>query len=338
MLEGISTTVLLIYVSLLVLALIALTLLVLLVHSGLFRSVSDVGTAKPPIGRAVIAYKFQTGPYGSSGQIFTEAAIIAPNNKALGIYYDDPDKVDSNETRYVVGSVISEDASSIDEDLVKKFTEKDYKILHLPEVTYAVQTKFPHITTLSILIAVHKAYPRLKSYIEEHKLCAYPFIELYDGKTIHFLAPLSKQDEFYVPECHQKTDYDQASFDGDGTMLNTSLSEAGESCGSHDFSQTLDEEDCDSLVPDVQKEHKASASTETPAEEEADVENNNDNNNSQNEEANEEAIPNDDEPAISNDDEPAIPNDDEPAIPNDDEPVSDDSSSSFEVLKTEPTE
>ena len=26
-------------------------------------------------------------------------------------------------------------------------------------------------------------------------------MEYYDGKNIHFFAPLSKQDEFYVPEC-----------------------------------------------------------------------------------------------------------------------------------------
>lgn len=93
MFEGISTTALLIYVSLLLVALIALTLFVLLVYSGLFHVLDDVGTGKPPMGQAIIAYKFEKGPYGSAGQIFTEVAIIAPDNKALGIYYDDPDKV-----------------------------------------------------------------------------------------------------------------------------------------------------------------------------------------------------------------------------------------------------
>ena len=35
---------------------------------------------------------------------------------------------------------------------------------------------------------------------QANDLCAYPFIELYDGGSIHFMAPLSKQKDFYVPE------------------------------------------------------------------------------------------------------------------------------------------
>lgn len=93
MLEGVGPSALLIYVTVLVIVLIALTLLVLLIHSGLLRSLDDVGTGTPPLGQATIAYKFQRGPYSSAGQIFTEAALLAPDNKALGIYYDDPDKV-----------------------------------------------------------------------------------------------------------------------------------------------------------------------------------------------------------------------------------------------------
>ena len=37
-------------------------------------------------------------------------------------------------------------------------------------------------------------------YWKANDLCAYPFIELYQDGLIHFLAPLSKQKDFYVPE------------------------------------------------------------------------------------------------------------------------------------------
>ncbi|CAG5123483.1 unnamed protein product [Candidula unifasciata] len=312
MFEGIGTSALLIYVSLLVIVLIALTLIILLIHSGLFRPVDDVGTGKPPIGQATIAYKFQKGSYSSAGQIFTEAALIAPDNKALGIYYDDPDKVDSNETRYLVGSVLSEGPTAPNEELVKKFIDQDYKILHLPEVTYAVQTKFPHITTLSILIAVHKAYPRLKDYIEEHKLCAHPFIEIYDGKTIHFVAPLSKQDEFYVPECEQPKCGDQDLSDGDGTVLDTSASALGESQESQNVSHTTDDslsQDMPEPEPEEELQDKSAPIDVDYAE---DVEDSNGNNNL----------------VEGNGEERA----------NDDEQASDDSSSSFEVLRTETAE
>ncbi len=37
-------------------------------------------------------------------------------------------------------------------------------------------------------------------YFQENKLCAHPFMEIYDGDITHFMAPLAKQDEFYIPE------------------------------------------------------------------------------------------------------------------------------------------
>lgn len=43
-------------------------------------------------------------------------------------------QVDSNETRYLVGSVLSEGSAAVNEDMLKKFTDNDFKIMHLPEV------------------------------------------------------------------------------------------------------------------------------------------------------------------------------------------------------------
>ena len=34
------------------------------------------------------------------------------------------------------------------------------------------------------------------------KLCAHPFVEIYTSDSIHYYAPLSKQECFYVPECY----------------------------------------------------------------------------------------------------------------------------------------
>ncbi|XP_005090851.1 testis-expressed protein 264 [Aplysia californica] len=237
MFENVSTFTLILYMIVLLLVVMLLTLIALLIHSGLFRALDDIGTGKPPIGQTVLAYRFQKGPYNEAGQVFTEAAIISPGNKALGIYYDDPHKVDSKELRYVVGSVLSEGSSEINEEEVKKFTEQGFKILHLPEVAYAVRTKFPHVTSLSILIAIFKAYPQLKEYIEEHKLCAYPFVEYYDGESVHFMAPLSKQDEFFVPECEKDGAGDQPTSEFE-TTLNTSHSTLGEEPMTSDAAQT----------------------------------------------------------------------------------------------------
>ncbi|XP_018430937.1 PREDICTED: testis-expressed sequence 264 protein, partial [Nanorana parkeri] len=34
----------------------------------------------------------------------------------------------------------------------------------------------------------------------ERKLCAHPYVEIYKGDKIIFMCPLSRQDDFYVPE------------------------------------------------------------------------------------------------------------------------------------------
>ncbi|XP_046561640.1 uncharacterized protein LOC124270646 [Haliotis rubra] len=93
----------------------------------------------------------------------------------------------------------------------KKFTDEGYKIHNLPFVTNVVKTSFPYISLLSIFIAMSKVYPRVAEYVQEHKLCAHPCLEIYDGKNIHFMAPLAKQDEFYVAEYNQPSPEDDAS-------------------------------------------------------------------------------------------------------------------------------
>lgn len=41
---------------------------------------------------------------------------------------------------------------------------------------------------------------RLIPLLQEKRLCAHPFLEIYRDGQIHFMAPLARQDDFYVPE------------------------------------------------------------------------------------------------------------------------------------------
>ena len=72
----------------------------------------------------------------------------------------------TNDLRYIVGSILSENHSIIDEDLKKKFLEKEFKLLTLPLVSSVVKTSFPYISLLSIFIAIYKVYPRIGAYIQ----------------------------------------------------------------------------------------------------------------------------------------------------------------------------
>ena len=65
--------------------------------------------------------------------------------------------------------------------------------------------------------------------LQEHKLCAHPIVEMYDGKNINFMAPLAKQDEFYVPECATASSKDAETSVDESTINDNSLSAGDQS-------------------------------------------------------------------------------------------------------------
>ncbi|GAB6020356.1 hypothetical protein CHUAL_003066 [Chamberlinius hualienensis] len=173
-----------------------------LIYSGLLEPI-EIRAGKPPFKNLLIAYKFSRGPYKNAGALFTECYNLAPDLRCIGVYYDDPKEVDAKNLRYVVGSIIAEgdDAEKDDtNEYVKLMSSKGFKFAQLPSVSHSINVKFPFKNTLSIFLAVWRVYPRLADYIKEKSLCAHPMIEVYEDDVIHIVAPLAKQDEFYVPE------------------------------------------------------------------------------------------------------------------------------------------
>lgn len=172
-----------------------------LVYSGLLSPI-DIGTKRPPFGILNIAYKFARGPYKNAGHLFTEAHSLIPELKTIGIYYDDPQQVDPADLRYCVGLILPED-KSMSQAYMKTLSQHGFKEISFPAVEHAVVTKFPFYNTISIFIGVARVYPRLAEYIQTEKLCAHPMVEIYDVDQIIFMAPLSRQEEFYVKETQE---------------------------------------------------------------------------------------------------------------------------------------
>jgi len=185
-------------IKLLVAGLLVL-LVTFLVHSGLANRI-EIRTGSPPIGACVVAYKFHTGPYRNVGSIFKEAWGIAPKLKGFGVYYDDPKHVEPKKLRAGIGCILAEGETKADGNLAAEFERRGFRLFELPAVLNAVSTAFPYRNQLSILIAVKRVYPALCSYIGENKLNGHPMLEIYEGSTIHFMAPLTKHEDFYVPE------------------------------------------------------------------------------------------------------------------------------------------
>ncbi|CAK8681024.1 unnamed protein product [Clavelina lepadiformis] len=174
------------------------TVVFLLSYLGILGRV-NVTVGKPIIKNVWIAYKPQKGPYQDCGPHFTEACSLRPDLPCIGIYYDDPETVPKEDLRYIVGLILSE-AETPPEDLVSLVTNHGFRIAELPAIDYAVKAEFPFVMDLCGVIGAWKVYPALGTYITERKLSAHPFLEIYLKNKIHYMGPLSKQSDFFVPE------------------------------------------------------------------------------------------------------------------------------------------
>ena len=179
------------------------TLLVYLSYSGLWSSVM-VSTCETEYGPLTMAYKTAIGPYKNCGDIFTESFCLLPDREQIGIYYDDPEGMPASELRCAIGPVLAKgDEKPVSEEM-EKMMKNGFKIVHLPKPSYVVMATFPFTTTLSIFLAIYKVYPRLRDYISQRNLCAYPAMEIYTDSIITFVMPLSRQDEFFVSEFQEE--------------------------------------------------------------------------------------------------------------------------------------
>lgn len=175
------------------------TIAVFVLYSGLLSEI-DIKTGPPPIKNVTIAYKFKEGQYKDCGAAFTETCSLAPKLRTIGVFYDDPKQRPADKCRYIVGSILSEGEEKPDEEVQKLYEKFGFKMFSLPEVSHAVTTNFRVTSRLSYVVAPNRIYPQLGSYIEERKLSAYPFLEICNSDCIHYMGPLSRQTDFFVPE------------------------------------------------------------------------------------------------------------------------------------------
>uniref|UniRef100_H0Z897 Testis expressed 264, ER-phagy receptor n=1 Tax=Taeniopygia guttata TaxID=59729 RepID=H0Z897_TAEGU len=178
--------------------LLLLTVFGFVVYSGLFTEVV-VSAGSPPVGNMTLAYKFRVGPYGESGQLFTDGCSISSKLCSIGVYYDNPHTVSPEKCRFAIGRILSEGDAKPSEEQIKRFQKYGFKIFSFPAPSHVVMATFPFTTPLSIHLAVNRVHPALDTYIKR-KLCAHPRIEIYKQDRIYFVCPLARQGDFYVPE------------------------------------------------------------------------------------------------------------------------------------------
>jgi len=183
--------------------LILLTIILFFAVAGLFTHI-EIKTTETKLGPMVMAYKTCVGPYKNAGDLFTESWSLLPHRGQIGLYYDDPQNVPENEQRSAVGPILSKGDEKPVKEEMDIMVKHGYKIFYLPDPGFVVTTTFPFRTTFSFMIAIWRVYPKLKKYISEKSLCAYPAIEVYQSEDIIFMMPLSHQEEFFVTEFQEE--------------------------------------------------------------------------------------------------------------------------------------
>ena len=230
--ELLETLVMVLFVSLLSTVALALYLF------GLFECIEvKVGQSPFVLDGQQIAYKLHTGPYSKAGHAFTmmtgDLVRIGHGVSDLcqiGFFFDDPTIRKVNKLRYAAGVILpsrGEMNSELDE-AKEQLESLGYLFTELPKVDHVVHVSFPYRGFLSILIAVKRVYPVIRNYINVHKLCAHPALEIYTPDQIHFILPLSKQDNFYLIEDDDETDDDSMS--GDTDLLDSDAASESDRC------------------------------------------------------------------------------------------------------------
>jgi hypothetical protein len=92
--------------------------------------------------------------------------------KRLGIYYDDPNKMESGKHRYLFGVVLNNTESGestqerIDLEAQMTLEKNGYKLISLPQITNGIITEFPIKTNLSHLVSVFLVYSKFGKYFQ----------------------------------------------------------------------------------------------------------------------------------------------------------------------------
>lgn len=139
-------------------------------------------------GGETIVYEEMTGDYSRTPMVqnkIYEALLLdsVDTFKGIGIYLDNPDKVETSRLRAEVGCILE----NADSATIARLSGK-YKIKYIPRGRY-IAAEFPYENRMSVVVGLLKAYPALDKYMKQHPETGEGAVtEIYDipaGKIIY---------------------------------------------------------------------------------------------------------------------------------------------------------
>ena len=173
-----------------IIVLVVIVLLIVLSRYGLFASVK---IAEKNVGPYLLVYKKYIGDYKNVGQVMDKLYYDLKDNygidttKGFGLYYDNPQEVDKEKLRSIVGCIVEDKSVNDLNSISSKYGVKEYPS------SKSVVAEFPYKGKMSIILGIFKVYPKLSTYIEEHKYAQMPIMELYDqpNEKIEYISSVN---------------------------------------------------------------------------------------------------------------------------------------------------
>ena len=149
-----------------------------LIYLGLFTRITF---REKSIGPYYLVCEKHVGSYTKSGEVMDRIYTSLLNNeniaaeRGFGLYYDNPQKVEEDKLRSIVGCILERDYHDRIENL-----QKNYRIEEFPR-SLCLTTTFPYRGMPSIIMGVLKVYPALSKELEKRNTDPVPVMEMYDA-------------------------------------------------------------------------------------------------------------------------------------------------------------
>jgi len=171
---------------LIILAVIFVIVILFHIYSGFLSSVK---ITERNIGPFTIVYREHRGDYNETGQVMDRiySSLLKEEEiktyKGIGIYYDDPESVETDKLRSDIGAILEEEDHHRIDQLRDKYNIREYP------VTHAMVTEFPYRNNFSVVAGVMRVYPRLDKYRIKQGYPKMPVMEIYDlpNKKIFYI-------------------------------------------------------------------------------------------------------------------------------------------------------
>lgn len=107
---------------------------------------------------------------------------------------------------YAVGVILCEDWKISKEDL-KLVEELGYNIFTIPCISHAISAVYTVLNNESYSFAIKRVLTVMEQLINDHRLCAYPQVEIFNSRQVQIIIPLSRQIVYFVPEAVPPSPY-----------------------------------------------------------------------------------------------------------------------------------